>query len=434
MNHSTIPIKVTIVGTGYVGLVTGACLAELGHQVTCLDVDRKKIARLKRGLMPIYEPGLAVLVKKNLKAKRLFFTTDYPKAIRGSLIIMIAVGTPARRDGLADLSYVFQAAKSIARALVDYAVIVDKSTVPVGTAQKVKRIIGQYYQGRFDVVSCPEFLREGSAIKDFMHPDRIVIGGETKKAINLLLDVFKPIRALRLVTDLASAELIKYASNAFLATKISFINEISNICDHVSADVKEVAYGMGLDNRISPSFLKAGIGYGGSCFPKDVSALHQMAGRNGYEFKLLKSVIQVNNLQRQVALRKAKNLLGSLKNKKIGVMGLAFKKNTDDIRESAAIDLIKLLQKAGSVVSAFDPMASLNAKKRLQGVEIARSPYSLAKGQDLLIIATEWPEFRELDWKRIKGLMRSPQLVDGRNLLDQNTMRKLGYKYLGIGR
>ena len=261
-------MKITVIGTGYVGLVTGTCLAEIGHQVTCLDIDQRKIAGLRRGILPIYEPKLDSLVQKNIRAKRLFFTTSYPEAIQDSLVIFIAVGTPARPDGKANLRYVYEAAKSVARHMSDYKVIVDKSTVPVGTAQAVKKIIKRHYAGRFDIVSCPEFLREGSAIKDFMRPDRVVIGGDNRKATNILLDVFKPIHGMKLVTNLESAELIKYASNAFLATKISFINEISNICDIVGADVGEVAYGMGLDRRIGPHFLHAGVGYGGSCFPK----------------------------------------------------------------------------------------------------------------------------------------------------------------------
>ncbi|MFA5106883.1 MAG: UDP-glucose/GDP-mannose dehydrogenase family protein [Patescibacteria group bacterium] len=427
-------MKITVIGTGYVGLVTGTCLAEIGHQVTCLDIDQRKIAGLRRGVLPIYEPKLDSLVQKNIRAKRLFFTTSYPEAIQDSLVVFIAVGTPARPDGKANLRYVYEAAKSVATHMSDYKVIVDKSTVPVGTAQAVKKIIKRHYAGRFDVVSCPEFLREGSAIKDFMRPDRVVIGGDNRKATNILLDVFKPIHGMKLVTNLESAELIKYASNAFLATKISFINEISNICDIVGADVGEVAYGMGLDRRIGPHFLHAGVGYGGSCFPKDVSALKQMAGSNGYDFQLLKAVIEVNRRQRSVVLAKAKKMLGSLRNKKIGVLGLAFKNNTDDVRESAAIDIIRLLERKRAKVTAFDPVARRNAVRLLPGTAIVGSAYSACQKKDLIIIATEWPEFRALDWTRIKRLMNRPNIVDGRNLLDQNKMRKLGFHYVSIGR
>lgn len=423
-----------MIGVGYVGLVTGTCLAEIGHQVVCLNTDKKKSARLQKGKVHIYEPGLDKLVQKNLKAGRLRFTTDYAAAIRDSLIVFIAVGTPSRPDGQAELKYVFQAAESISQHMIDYKVIVNKSTVPVGTGEKVKEIIQRKYSGRFDVVSCPEFLREGSAVTDFLRPDRVVIGANNKKSANLVLDVFKPIRTKKLVTNLKSAELIKYASNAFLATKISFINEISNICDLVGADVEEVAYGMGLDKRIGTSFLKAGVGYGGSCFPKDVSALEQIAGFNGYDFKLLKAVIRVNNNQRSVVVKKAKKLLGSLRGKRIGVLGLAFKNNTDDIRESAAIDVIRLLQKEGARVTAYDPVASKRAKEVLRRVKLAGSAYQACQDAELVVIATEWQEFQKLDWRKVKNLMRVPQVVDGRNILDQNTMRKLGFHYLSIGR
>ncbi len=427
-------MKITVIGVGYVGLVTGACLAEIGHRVTCLNRDKKKSANLQMGKVHIYEPGLDQLVKKNIKAKRLSFTTDYPKAVKDSGAIFIAVGTPSRPDGQANLDYVFQAAEAVSKSIYDYKVIVDKSTVPVGTGKKVKKIIQKHYTGHFDIVSCPEFLREGSAIRDFLKPDRIVIGSESKKATAVMREIFRPIKTRKLITNIESAELIKYASNAFLATKISFINEISNICDIVGADVKEVAYGMGLDKRIGSSFLRAGVGYGGSCFPKDVSALNQMADHSGYKFRLLKAVIEVNNNQRKVVINKAKKMLGSLKNKKVTVLGLAFKDNTDDIRESASIDIINLLQKYGALVTAYDPVASVKAKKRLQRVKIAKTAYNACLGAELTIIATEWPEFKTLKWLKIKGLMKSALVIDGRNLLDQNKMRKYGFRYSGIGR
>jgi len=427
-------MNISVIGTGYVGLVTGTCLAEIGHQVVCLDIDERKIEGLINGVIPIYEPQLKELVIKNQQAGRLSFTTSYPEAMKNSTAVFIAVGTPARSDGHADLSYVFQVAESIAKELKDYKVIVDKSTVPVGTGEKVKSIIQKHYSGSFDVVSCPEFLREGSAIDDFMKPDRIVIGAQSKRAVDVLLDIFKPIETEKLVTNLASAELIKYASNAFLATKISFINEVSNICDLVGADVEEVAYGMGLDKRIGSNFLRAGVGYGGSCFPKDVSALKQMAGHNGYDFKLLKAVIEVNNDQRAVVLKKAKQAGESLEGKNIGILGLAFKDNTDDVRESAAIDIINLLQKEKVQIIAYDPIATENAKKIIPGIKFADSAYAACHNQDLVIIATEWPEFRELDWQKIKAKMRTPWVVDGRNILDQNEMREMGFQYLSIGR
>ena len=427
-------MNISVIGTGYVGLDTGTCLAEIGHQVVCLDIDERKIEGLINGVIPIYEPQLKELVIKNQQAGRLSFTTSYPEAMKNSTAVFIAVGTPARSDGHADLSYVFQVAESIAKELKDYKVIVDKSTVPVGTGEKVKSIIQKHYSGSFDVVSCPEFLREGSAIDDFMKPDRIVIGAQSKRAVDVLLDIFKPIETEKLVTNLASAELIKYASNAFLATKISFINEVSNICDLVGADVEEVAYGMGLDKRIGSNFLRAGVGYGGSCFPKDVSALKQMAGHNGYDFKLLKAVIEVNNDQRAVVLKKAKQAGESLEGKNIGILGLAFKDNTDDVRESAAIDIINLLQKEKVQIIAYDPIATENAKKIIPGIKFADSAYAACHNQDLVIIATEWPEFRELDWQKIKAKMRTPWVVDGRNILDQNEMREMGFQYLSIGR
>ncbi len=427
-------MKITVIGVGYVGLVTGTCLAEMGHQVTCLNRDKVKCSNLKKGKVHIYEPGLDALVKKNIKAKRLSFTTDYSEAIRDSLAVFIAVGTPSRPDGHANLDYVFQTAKSIAQNMFDYKVIIDKSTVPVGTGRKVEKIIKQHYSGRFDVVSCPEFLREGSAVKDFLKPDRVVIGADSKKASRVMLDIFKSVKAKKLVTNLESAELIKYASNAFLATKISFINEISNICDIVGADVTEVAYGMGLDKRIGPKFLRAGVGYGGSCFPKDVSALNQMAGSNGYAFKLLGAVIRVNNDQRKVVIKKAKDLLKTLHNKKIGILGLAFKDNTDDVRESAAIDIIKMLQKEKARITAYDPVATSRAKKQLTRVKYTNTAEQACRGQDLVIIATEWPEFEKLNWLKVKKIMNSPRVVDGRNILDQNKMRKYGFHYVSIGR
>ncbi|USN53405.1 MAG: UDP-glucose/GDP-mannose dehydrogenase family protein [Candidatus Nomurabacteria bacterium] len=428
-------MKISVIGaTGYVGLVSATCLAEIGHTVTCFGRNAEAINKLQRGNIPIYEPGLNELVKKNIKAKRLRFTTNFDLAVKESLAIFIAVGTPPLPNGKADLRAVFEVAQRIGQSMTDYKVIVDKSTVPVGTGQEVKHIIAKEYSGRFDVASCPEFLREGSAIEDFMHPDRVVIGTDSEKAKRVMLDIFKPQKTTKLTTNIESAELIKYASNAFLATKISFINEISNLCDLVRADVEEVARGMGLDKRIGQSFLKAGVGYGGSCFPKDVSALKELAGSSGYDFQLLKAVIEVNNTQRSVVIAKAKQLLGSLRNKHIGVLGLAFKQNTDDVRESAAIDIIKLLQKAGAKITAFDPVATEKAKSKLTRVKYAKSAKEACKQTDLLVIVTEWPEFAQLDWKKIRPTMRQAKIVDGRNLLDPIKMRELGYQYLSVGR
>lgn len=430
------PVSITVVGTGYVGLVTGTCLADVGHNVTCIDIDAEKISRLKKGIIPIYEPGLEQLVKHNVEAGRLNFSTDISENLSKAKVIFIAVGTPAADDGRADLSYVYAVAEDIGKNVDHYVVVVDKSTVPVGTAHEVKKLIAQNYQGEFDVASCPEFLREGSAVDDFYAPDRIVLGVDSEKAGDILLDVFKPIKGQKLVTAIRSAELIKYASNAFLATKISFINEISQICERSGADIEEVAYGIGLDHRIGPKFLKAGIGWGGSCFPKDVIALDQMAGDSGYEFQLLKGVIEVNKNQRKYFMNRVKeHFTDGIKDKKIAVLGLAFKNNTDDIRESAAIDIIKHLLHEGAVVDAFDYQATDNAKEVFgDKVTFYSDPYDAIKDNDALLVVTEWKEFKELDWSKIKELLKEPVVFDGRNLLKPKTMKEIGYKYYSVGR
>jgi len=428
-------MKVVIIGTGYVGLVSGACLAEIGHDVICVDVDYEKIKNLKKGTVPFYEPGLDKLVKKNIKNKKLFFETNLTKALPRSEIIFIAVGTPAMKNGEANLSYVEKAAEEIGRNLKKYAVIAIKSTVPPKTCEKIKNLVSKYYDGQFDLVSNPEFLREGSAVEDFMKPDRIIIGAQNEKAKNIMRELYSPLNALIYTTRLESSEMIKYASNAFLATKISFINEIANVCEEIGADVDEISKGMGLDPRIGKEFLKAGIGYGGSCFPKDVRALRHSSGVNGYDFCLLKSVIRVNNRQRQLTVKKAEKLLGGLKNKIIGVWGLAFKANTDDIRESAAVEIIKMFLKNGVKVKVYDPIAMANAKKELSGkVVFCEDLYEAVNKSDLLFIATDWDEFKKTDLLKVKKLLSEPKIIDGRNIFSPSKMKKSGFDYWSVGR
>lgn len=428
-------MHIAIIGTGYVGSVTGACLAHLGNKVICVDIDREKVEKFKKGIIPIYEPGLSELVLEEQKRGNLLFSTSFTESIPKSEVIFIAVGTPARRDGKADLTYVEAAAKEIGKNMNGYKVIVNKSTVPVGTGRKIEKIISSYYNGEFDIVSNPEFLREGQAINDFLKPDRIVIGTKTSKARDIMLALYEPLDFPKVTTTIESAEMIKYASNAFLATKISFINEIANVCEKVGADVEDVARGMGLDPRIGPKFLKAGIGYGGSCFPKDVHALNQTAGISGYDFRLLKAVIEVNQKQRLFVIDKLEELFGDVKEKPISVLGLAFKKDTDDIRESASIDIIRTLSGLGANISTFDPKAMENAKKILNSsVRFFENPYDAVKNTEALVLATEWPEFRKLDYRKIKSLLLKPYIIDGRNLLNPQEMRSLGFKYMGVGR
>lgn len=429
-------MKIVVVGTGYVGLVTGACLADVGHQVTCVDIDQQKIDLLKAGTMPFYEPGLDSVVKNNTSLGRLLFSTDLAQVLKAAEVIFIAVGTPSLPDGRANLQYVYTVADSIGEYLDHYAVVVDKSTVPVGTAAEVEARIQAKYSGEFSVVSCPEFLREGYAVEDFMHPDRIVFGAKEAKAFDVMADVFKPIKGEKLHTSVESAELIKYASNAFLATKISFINEIAHVCELAGADVDEVAYGIGLDSRIGPKFLQAGIGWGGSCFPKDVAALHQTAGSHGYDFKLLKSVIEVNQHQRIHFLDKIKkHFKGDLQGKRFAVLGLAFKNNTDDIRESAALDIIRLLWEAGAEVVSFDYKAADQARAALgEQLSLAQTPEEAMSGADAVIITTEWKQFKDLPWAELKNKLIQPVIFDGRNLLHPKKMRELGFTYVSIGR
>lgn len=433
-------MNIAVIGSGYVGLVVGTCLSDLGNNVICVDIDKTKVEELNKGIVPIYEPGLKDMLERNLKEKRIKFTTDIKEAIENSLVIFIAVGTPPDKDHRADLSAVKAVAKDIGKYMDDYKVIVDKSTVPVETGEMVKEIIRENQKKKktdFDVVSNPEFLKEGSAIKDFMNPDRIVIGFENGKAKEIIQDIYKGIERTTkpiLFTDIKSAELIKYASNAMLATRISFMNELSHLCEKVGADIKKVTIGIGLDDRIGPRFLQAGAGYGGSCFPKDVKALIQTIKQYGCETKILEAVEDVNYRQKRSIVPKLKKIIPDLKDKKISIWGLAFKPNTDDMREAPSIVIINELQKLGAKIKAFDPEAVKTAKKIFRDVEYHEDPYDTVKDADALIIVTEWNEFRNLDLKKIKELMKQPNIIDGRNIYEPEEMKKLGFDYIGIGR
>lgn len=430
-------MNICIIGSGYVGLVTGACFADLGNKVICVDNDAAKIKKIKSGSMPIYEPGLAELVKRNVKEGRLSFTTDTKEAVKKSEIIFIAVGTPPKENGEADLSFVEGVSRDIAISMQSYKLIVEKSTVPVNTGEWLERTVKTFNKRgiEFDVASNPEFLREGSAIEDFMNPDRVVIGVKSKKAADILTKLYKPLKAPIVVTDIKAAELIKHASNSFLAMKISFINAIANVCDRLGTDVVEVARGVGLDKRIGEKFLNAGIGFGGFCFPKDLAAFIRIAEKAGYDFGLLKEVEKVNEGQKMMLLKKIEELIWNLPNKTVGVLGLSFKPDTDDIRYAPALDLIGMLKKQGVKVKAYDPAAMGKAKRVLKnGVKFCRDAYETARDSDCLVVATEWNEFKELDFKKIKKIMRQPVLVDGRNIYNPAEMKKLGFTYAGIGR
>jgi len=496
-------MRIAIIGTGYVGLVTGTCLADFGLSVTCVDQDEQKINLLNSGGVPIYEPNLEDLIQKNVLAGRLTFTTDLEKAVKESKVIFIAVGTPSNDDGSANLQEIEKVARQIAAYMNEYKVIVNKSTVPIGTATKIKEIISknpnviarsevslpQRKQGKqshpssaisdsssvipakagihpsspsplrgehtqnflplrggrikvgvkhpFDVVSNPEFLREGSAVYDFTHPDKIVIGTDSDRALKIMEEIYRPLYLIDtpfVITNPETAELIKYACNAFLATKITFINEIANLCDKVGADVHQIARAMGLDGRISPKFLHPGPGYGGSCFPKDTRALCSIAESFGYEFKSLKAVVSANKRQRILMVEKIKRLVGGLKGKQISILGLAFKQNTDDIRESSSIDIIKILLKEGAKVKCFDPLAMKNAKKILPDIIYCENEYDAALGSDALVIATEWNQFRNLDLNKIKNLLKTPIFIDLRNLYEPSQVKALGFTYEGVGR
>lgn len=428
--------KIAVIGTGYVGLVTGTCLADIGHRVICVDNDKDKIDMLKHGKIPIYEPGLSSLVSKNVRKKRLFFCNDIAEAVKISQVIFIAVGTPPRAKGEADLSAVEDVAEKIAKNMNSYKLIVQKSTVPIATGDWVESTISMFKKkhAKFDIASNPEFLREGTAIEDFMYPDRIVIGAESKKAREILARVYKPIKAKIIFTDIKSAELIKHASNSFLAMKISFINSLSRICDLSKADIDKVAEGIGMDKRIGKDFLKASLGYGGFCFPKDLAAFISVSERLGYNPELLKAVAKVNEQQKEFFFRKIKKAVWNIGGKKIAVLGLSFKPNTDDIRLSPAIAIVNMLKKEGAQISVFDPKAMEKAKKELIGVDYCNDSYEAIKGADCLVIATDWNEFKELDLKRVKRLLKRPIIVDGRNMFEPGKMRKLGFTYVSIGR
>jgi UDPglucose 6-dehydrogenase len=432
-------MHIAVIGTGYVGLVTGACFAEFGVDVTCVDIDAAKIARLTRGEIPIYEPGLEQLVNKNAAAGRIHFTTDLSAAVEQALVIFLAVGTPPRADGSADLSYIEEAARQIARAMNGYKVVVTKSTVPVGTGARVRRII-QEHQPRacnFAVVSNPEFLREGAAIDDFMRPDRVVIGSNDEEATAIMRDLYRPLYLIEtpfVITTVEAAELTKYAANAFLATKISFINEIANLCERVGADVHDVARAIGMDNRIGRKFLHAGPGFGGSCFPKDTQALVHIAREYGADAQIVNAVIEVNMRQRRLMVEKIERLLGELKGKEIAVLGLAFKPKTDDMRDAPSVDIINALVAGGARVRAYDPVAMDAARAQLPDITYAADEYATVEGADALVFITEWNQFRALDMERIRGLLRQPKIADLRNIYEPDAMRALGFEYVGVGR
>jgi len=429
-------MKLTLIGTGYVGLVTGTCFAEVGHQVVCVDNDAAKVKLLQSGGIPIYEPGLEELVKKNVAAGRLSFTNSTAEGVEKSEVIFIAVPTPPQPDGSVDLSFIERVARDIAAAMTTYKIVVDKSTVPVKTGEKVAETIKRYCPGKvdFDVVSNPEFLREGFAVGDLMKPDRVVIGVRSQRPVAAMKEIYAPFNAPIVVTDINSAELIKHASNSFLALKISYINAIAAVCEATGANVQEVATGMGLDERIGRRFLNAGIGFGGSCFPKDLSAFIKIAEQNGYEFRLLKEVQRINTDQMERFLKKITDTLWVLKDKTIGVLGLAFKQNTDDIRMSPAIDLCQRLQKEGAALRVHDPKAMDKARAVLPHVTYVGDMNAVAEGCDALVVATEWDEFKKLDLDRARKALSHPILFDGRNLFDRAEMERLGWVYKSVGR
>jgi UDPglucose 6-dehydrogenase len=426
---------VAVVGAGYVGLTTAACLADLGNQVSVVDIDHDKIRALRRHRLHFYEPGLQEVVERNSRAGRLRFTTDYQESIPGAEFAFIAVATPEGARGEADLSYVERAAACIAETLDGPLIVVNKSTVPIGTGDIVSAVIERQAAGfQVDVVSNPEFLREGSALRDFMGPDRVVIGAHSREAAEQVAKLYEPLAAPTLIYNLYTAEMVKYASNAFLATRISFINEISRICERVDADAKLVAEGMGLDKRIGSQFLEAGIGYGGSCFPKDVKALAAIAEKYDYHPELLNAVMEINRDQRILAVEKLRECLGTLRGQVVGLLGLAFKPNTDDMREAPSIDIARALLKRGATVRGYDPAANGKARAVLPELEFRNNAYAAARGADGVVVVTEWNEFRQLDLTRLKRSMRRPVLVDGRNIYDPAAMRRLGFVYRGIGR
>jgi len=430
-------VNICVVGTGYVGLVTGAVFADLGNDVICVDNDRAKIESLGAGRMPIYEPGLEEMVTRNTEDGRLAFTTDLASSVRQSDVIFIAVGTPPKDSGETDLSQVEAVAAEIGRAMDRYKVVVNKSTVPVGTGEFVREVITRHQSTPidFDVVSNPEFLREGSAIEDTLRPDRIVIGAPTQQVAMTLVELYAPLERPMIITDLPSAEVIKYASNAFLAAKISFINAIANVCETAGADVSQVMKGMGLDSRIGLAFLQPGLGYGGSCFPKDVDSLIHTASQLGYDFKLLRSVVEINRERAAHLAGMMEKALAPMDDKTVAVLGLAFKPNTDDMREAKSLEVIRLLHAAGARIRAYDPVAMGNARPLLPGsVAFSHSAYDAAEGADAVVLLTEWNEFKFLNLERLRRLLRRPLIFDGRNLYEPERMRRLGFEYYSIGR
>lgn len=429
-------MKVCMIGTGYVGLVSGTCFAEVGHEVICVDSDGKKIDILNKGMLPIYEPGLKEMIARNVKGGRLSFSTSIREGVERSLFLFIAVGTPPKEDGEPDLSSVEKVAEEIGAAMNDYRIIIEKSTVPVQTGKWVRTVIERFNKNasEFDVASNPEFLREGSAIGDFLHPDRVVLGVESKRAQENLLELYSPIKAPKVVTDIASAELIKHASNAFLSMKISFVNALSVICERSGADVIKVADGVGMDKRIGRDFLDAGVGFGGFCFPKDIKAFISIAGKLGYDFRLMKEVDAINQEQMLRAVVKIEEMLWNLRGKRIGVLGLAFKPNTDDMRYAPSIQIIGELQKRGATVRAYDPVAVENARRIMPDITYCKDAYDTAQDVDGIMLITEWEEFCSMDLDRLKKIMRQPVFLDGRNAYDPQTMRNKGFIYSGIGR
>ncbi len=428
--------KICVLGAGYVGLVTGTCFADLGNQVICVDIDEEKIAKLKAGIMPFYEPGLEEMVRRNAQSGRLRFTTSYPEGIKEAEFVFIAVDTPSGAEGEADLKYIRMAAEGIAEVMDHPLIIVNKSTVPIGTGDWVAEIVEDYADPEieFAVVSNPEFLREGAAIGDFLNPDRIVLGSTNREAAEQVAQLYLSLRAPIMITDLRTAEMIKYASNAYLANRISFINEIASICEKLGADVKEVAIGMGYDKRIGPDYLDAGLGWGGSCFPKDVKALEHMASTHGCHPQLLRAVMEINRDQKMRVIQALREVVGTLHGKTIGILGLAFKPNTDDMRQAPSIEVIHLLTNEGVRIKAYDPAAMPVAKRILPDVTYCQDAYEVAKDSDALIAVTEWNEFQHLDMVRIKELMRQPILIDGRNIYDPQKLGELGFIYRGVGR
>jgi len=433
-------VNICVVGTGYVGLVTGACLASVGHRVVCVDSDKSKIALLKKGKMPIYEPGLEEVVSRAVKAKKLFFSTSIPDAInhQGHRVeaVFIAVGTPPRSDGSADLSFVEKVAEQVAEHMTGYTVIAEKSTVPVETGEWVHKTVTRFAAPgvEFDIVSNPEFLREGSAVGDFLHPDRVVVGTNSKRAAELMKLIYAPLKCPILITDVKSSELIKHASNSFLAAKISFINAVANICERTGANVEDVAKGMGMDKRIGASFLKAGIGFGGFCFPKDLEAFYWISRQKGYDFDMLRAVKEINEDQKRWVVRRAEEELWNLGGKTVALLGLAFKPETDDMRFAPSIDIVAALKERGAKIKVYDPVAMPNARKLLGGVTFCKNAQECMKDADCLVIVTEWAEFKNLDLEKVRALLRHPIVVDGRNIFEPARMRALGFAYKSVGR